>query len=322
MSDTFFGPMAGPVNPDHVPLTRQDLAEWSSAMTAAEVAIRDDFRARESFTRPVAFDYARFDAMADVLRKNGFSTAVPQIVKTEGKLHYAYMLDDFIEHQALSREIKVRRTREGLFCAQPGTYLTVGQSNAGSIIDRAFEWRLEAVLYALGKHPEAELVYWPGRPQDYKAWQQMKKQLESFKAQPPQAPVHAVGKINSEFANAFGEEVLAEFFQAVADLAREQGIKDPDIFKQLDKGIEFGKHIAAKLRKINDRLDGPKFPVFTTEQLAELTAKVLPKLDGRLGEIGRKILNREQGFDPFGGGLPPGASTEETGQDWEKPEED
>lgn len=316
--------ISGPVNRNSRPLTRQDYDSWAKAMGACMLAVQADMLLREHHRQnPPRFKVQRMNTLFGALVGAGYNG--PQFtfagVGGYADLRDVLFADDLAERWARGLGITVLRDADNLFVASRN-HLSFGATMSGLMVPRGFPCRLEAILYALGAHPDAALAHYPGAIAEYVA----KEEFVASQGNPNKVPLVAHEHIKIDVNGAPNGKLdtggVARLFEAMKKLCGEQGVDQPEILKALDEGIKFGQNIAADLGNIAEKM--AKWPGVDPAHIEILKKKIYPRLNAELRAQMMELFGSEEGgFDPYGGGLPPGAnSTDETGDDWPKPSQD
>lgn len=316
--------ISGPVPNGPVVLTSQHYDSWAKDMTACMLAVQADILLRENArSNPPRFTTKRLNKLCAALNDAGYNGPSFTLESKDGyaDLRDVLFADDLAERWGRGMGVVVLRDDENLFVGSQ-RHVTFGASSAGLLVPRGFPTRIEAVLYAIGKHPEAFTAHYPGLISDYIAKETFvaAQRAERSKKVPLLAQEHINLKMQGNAPdgkiNATG---VARLFEAMKNLCKENGVTEPEILKAIEGGIEFGKSIETDL--LNIGLKMAKWPSIDPAYIDVLMKKIYPRLNEELrAQMTELFGSIENGFDPYGGGLPPGANpTDETGDDWPKP---
>lgn len=304
-------------------LTRQDYDAWAKSMTVCMLAVQADILLREhARTDPPRFRTNRLRKLCDALNEAGYTG--PNFVQDSDKDGYAdlrdvLLADELAERWAYGKGITVLRDDDNLFVASQ-RHVTFGLTHSGLLVPRGFRTRLEAILYALGKHPEAAVAHYPGSLADYAAKEAFVAEESERQKQPLAAPEHVQLQIPGSVNGALNTRGVAHLFEAMLKLCQEEGLTQPELIKALQGGVTFGDDISKDLASIAEKMK--KWPAVEPALVQILMKKVYPRLNKELREQMMELFGNEtDGFDPLGGGLPPGAGGE-FGNDWEPPKQD
>lgn len=318
--------ISGPVNHKQRPLTRQDYDAWAKAMTACMVAVQADLLLREHARQePPRFKTARMNKLFDALVVTGYTGPNFTFASTRefADLRDVLFADDLAERWSRGQGITVIRDDDNLFVATRN-HLSFGGTMSGLMVPRGFPCRLEAILYSLGAHPDAAVAHYPGAIEHYIAKEEFVAQQRAYPPKVPlAAPEHVSIQVPQDPNEAINPTGVARLFEAMKSVCKDAGVTEPEILKAIDDGIAFGNNIAGDLKNIAEKMR--KWPSIDPRYLELLKAKVYPRLNKEMqAQMTELFGSIEAGFDPYGGGLPPGAGFDATedGTDWPKPPRD
>jgi hypothetical protein len=286
------------------------------------LAVQADILLREhARSEPPRFTAARMNKLWGALVQAGYSGPLFAFPGRFADLRDVLFADDLAERWAGGQGITVHRDDENLFVATR-RHVTFGGTLAGLLVPRGFHTRIEAILYVMGAHPEAAVAHYPGAIEHYIAKERFvdaeRKQAE--KAVPLAAPEHVALQMPGTVNGSLNTHGVAHLFEALLKICQEEGLTQPELIKALQTGVDFGNDISKDLSSIAEKMK--KWPTVDPDLAQILMKKVYPRLNKELREQMMELFGNEaDGFDPLGGGLPPGAGTE-FGNDWEPPKQD